>query len=232
MSGHFRKYQECYPNFEAYLRQPLNSIAAVDVFISTWDKLFPEKSWTKHTPEQSQIDTDVNEIARLYNPVYIIMDNFEQVKPKILLSNFTDKDIKVAGAGIGEDGYLYSTPMHLKITEAFELKNLCECNNGFKYDYVIKYRPDFVLESSFNTSLLNQNVRTMSSDVYPNAIDDVFLCGPDEPMEKIGKIFNKLPTLMNNFNGFVLGPELIMGDLFRMDGIKSEQCSHIGHLHR
>lgn len=156
ISGHFRTYLYLIHNFYSNVFCPFKKIGDVDIFIHTWDKLNAQKTAMSHLGNNNcYVEKDINEkeILGIYNPNKCVIGNYDKIKNKFLLSNFTN--LECSNGLRSSEGVLYSTPMMYKMWACNELKKQYEIENNFKYDYVIRMRPDLVVRKEIDTNQLN-----------------------------------------------------------------------------
>ncbi len=153
-SAHLRQYERYFPNIKEKFLQ-LSTGGQIDVFIHTWRKRGPTHSWhVSHngTEGMDLMDIDIEHVKQLYNPTIIAVENYEDIKPILLLKNFTDKT--PGNEHIYKEGICTTTPAFYKIWRCNELKKEYEQTHNFVYDMVIRLRPD-----------MNYSYRTMTLDI-------------------------------------------------------------------
>ncbi len=153
-SGQWRTGNYCYENLKQFfgILYPY-----CDFFIHTWD-INKQKCYNLSnvfSKETKLTSNDINEIKNKYNPKKIIVDDYqiaykELVKYEPLL--YTTVNI-----------FDIVQPLWYSFYKSIQLKNEYEIDNGFKYDYVIKLRPDILLHPN----------RRLSQDIemYKNELD-------------------------------------------------------------
>ena len=131
LSGQMRTFRECYKNLRKYLLLPLKP----DVFIHTWKYAGVT---TKASRDIRGEEVTLSILNELYKPKIVVIDEFKNEYSEEL------KGIKIpiilATKGIGV--YEGQLPMFYKMYECNKLKSQYEEENGFKYDMVIRLRPD------------------------------------------------------------------------------------------
>jgi hypothetical protein len=127
-SGQMRTGIENYPNIKEFFGESYNDC---DFFIHTWNfseyKTYNGSNIAKKPIIES--DEKFDEIKKLYSPKKMIVD------------------IKHIGYETAEKYGIQ--PLWYSFWKSIELKKQYEIENNFKYDYVIKIRPDLVL--NYNT---------------------------------------------------------------------------------
>jgi len=142
-SAHMRKYKNYFNDYIDNVYYPLSKLGEIDVFIHTWDTLGPKHSWHTFSTGTEGLDlikTDPIEIASFYNPKTLFIENYEKTKPILYLKNYTHK--KPGTPALYQEGICSTTVSYYKIWACNELKKDAERREGFKYDIVVRLRPD------------------------------------------------------------------------------------------
>jgi hypothetical protein len=135
ISGLIRpNFKNCFETINKYFIQLLNP----DIFISSWDS------------------KDVDEVLRLYKPIYSRIEDYNDTSIKMRINNFLyfmesiNYDIR---ENIIKSGY----PMYYKIYDVNCLKRDYEIIKDFKYDLVIRLRFDLNFEFDINNLIIDNN---------------------------------------------------------------------------
>lgn len=211
-SGQWRTGNYCYENLKQFfgILYPY-----CDFFIHTWD-INKQKCYNLSnvfSKETKLTSNDVNEIKNKYNPKKIIVDDYqiaykELIKYEPLLhTNVNIFDIV--------------QPLWYSFHKSIQLKNEYEIDNGFKYDYVIKLRPDILLHPNRRLSqdiemykneldagefYIENLIREYSIDT--NTIDDVYFLSNSESMNIASEYYLKwldwgIGDRAKSFYGFI-----------------------------
>lgn len=174
LSGHMRTFEI---TAESQVRNIIRPNKA-DVFISTWDVI----GFGKHDKWQEadfQAPLDRGRIEVLYGDYLKKLEvyNFNQVQtifPKCF--------------------YTGMVSMYWQIYQADELRRAYERENGFRYDIVVRCRPDLL----FHTGIEIEDPRQLGDVLWvrhPNEqyIDDQFALGCPRVLEIYSNLYNFLP---------------------------------------
>lgn len=138
MYGHMRTFKCCFNNLNKHLLSRIDA----DLFIHSWNTLESiTPSWhTSHICHNRSVNE--NEINLLYRPKFLRIDR-QPIAPK---------NINVVVDGVNLFGFRC---MYYSLYAANRLRKKYEFEKGFKYDVVIKIRPDILLKSNFPTDLFD-----------------------------------------------------------------------------
>jgi len=211
-SGQWRTGNYCYENLKQFfgILYPY-----CDFFIHTWD-INKQKCYNLSNVFSKQTKltlNDVNEIKNKYNPKKIIVDDYqiaykELIKYEPLL--YTNVNI-----------FDIVQPLWYSFHKSIQLKNEYETDNGFKYDYVIKLRPDILLHPNRRLSqdiemykneldaggfYIENLIRDYSIDTH--TIDDVYFLSNSESMNIASEYYLKwldwgIGDRTKSFYGFI-----------------------------
>lgn len=211
-SGQWRTGNYCYENLKQFfgILYPY-----CDFFIHTWD-INKQKCYNLSnvfSKETKLTSNDVNEIKNKYNPKKIIVDDYqiaykELIKYEPLL--YTNVNI-----------FDIVQPLWYSFHKSIQLKNEYEIDNGFKYDYVIKLRPDILLHPNRRLSqdiemykneldsgefYIENLIRDYSIDTH--TIDDVYFLSNSESMNIASEYYLKwldwgIGDRTKSFYGFI-----------------------------
>jgi SAM-dependent methyltransferase len=189
LSGHLRTFDRTYKSLMDNLVNPLSA----DVFIHTWETIGSQNSKVGSDRHTSAVSTNsrLKDINSFYNPKKINIENFDK-------KYFIDLGNKVS---IAESDKIYVAnhlgyhfAMFYSIKKANDLKIQAESENGFKYDYVIRIRPDIFLETKLNDSFFpaqkNCIVTPIIAQYHSDGINDQIAIGSSESMDKYCSLFN------------------------------------------
>jgi hypothetical protein len=178
-SGHYRTYDSCKQNISDNIITPLNTIAHVDSFISTWSGAPP-------TLAGNFTEYEIEDIK--YN-------FFKQKYSK-------DKWNKQFS---GPDTCPNAVSMHYKISRAFKLAHNYSARHNFKYDIVFRIRPDIIYDTKISTHLIKEClIKDMifmpnHHGKYPEVtkyISDWFFFGNYQTMQNILTLYDDIDSLL------------------------------------
>lgn len=182
-----------------------------DLFISTWDKR-GSSTYNGTITNKQYTDTSITEtqLKSLYKNVKgINIENYEiwldnlpmehkQIYDKGLLVPWSGKIIKCS-----------IFPQFYKIWDANEMKTKYEMENNFKYDIVLRFRPDVWLIEPIPMTYLYEYANHMSTQnkiwtlnppkiFYPNRVYDIFFYGDSDTMNKLCHAWKNILSLINH----------------------------------
>jgi len=199
ITGHVRNFLKTYPSFSEnlfYLREEND----VDVIIDTWqvsdsrytvaNKYFPSK--------ESEVDIDT--INKLYNPIHLNVEDFEQIKDKFQAEKFFPDHIlkhlylenekreknPTGGRILFKDGYFLFAPQFYKFKQANEKRKEIEKQKNIKYDLIIRTRFDIRFCQKFTAPT------DLSTLYFSLKYNDFFVCGDDDNMNIFCNVFDHL----------------------------------------
>ena len=180
LSGNLRSFKNCFNSLKTYLLDKYNC----DVFISTWD-FIDNPGDNSHNKTQSIL----NDIKTCYSPKKIEILN--------QIANMGEKYRKY----IIENGRSPNamTGMFYLIYKADQLRQNFETQNNFKYDVVVRVRPDLLLKE-------NINIPNDVNGVYiPNfghwiGINDQFAFGDRDSMKEYANLYNCLDNICDKID--------------------------------
>lgn len=192
LSGELRDSIESYK----LLKENLLDIYNPDVFISTWENLVPIKNTRLKTlpPEN---DTDYRELMRMYNPINFEVEDyssgFEEIWNQKTQQNFHKLETNANLISI--------ISMWYKTMRVTQLKSNYESLMGFKYDIVIKSRPDLKLHEPIHLFPPYENTLYIPKGWdWSGGWNDLFAFGGSEVMDIYGNIFNGLVDVTNRMH--------------------------------
>ena len=187
--GHMRTYKKCIDS----LNRNLISSLKPDVFIHTWS-LMESRTPSWHSKHISvDIETNLEDINDAYRPVDIKIETQSKYTP--------GEDKRVDGISLLGFKYMYHS-----LNEANKLKLNNEHKNNFKYDIVIKIRPDIKLKHILTVdkfkSISNNTILVGSNGT--RAVDIINI-GTSDVINTLCKIHNQIDRYFGvpGENGFV-----------------------------
>lgn len=166
ISGFLRTYHQTYN----YLVKNIISVYNPDIFIETWSS----------DDRGSSFAINEHYLKNLFNPKEI---RIEDPKTFVLPSHL--KKIK------------YRDPPNLlsmfyKIKQCNELKSNFELKNNFKYDFVIRFRGDLQLFSSFDLNAFDKNKIHVPLYGDYNGLNDQLAIGSSQSMDIYCNLFDEI----------------------------------------
>jgi hypothetical protein len=238
LSGHLRTYQQTIENF-LKVKDFLSQFSDIDIFISTWDTINSNSSWSRSLNTTSENNDEINEkeIIQLYKPRKINIENFNKLKHLFLTKNFTDFNPQenLKDKRRGDNDFLYAVSQFYKIFDCNSLKSQYENQNGFIYDLVIRQRFDhsfinFVDLNSLNREIVHiginheydlQDPTWTLSNGYSTC--DQFAIGSSKNMDLYSSVYSNLCNLLKKETYSECG-ERILWEHLKFLGIKTETC--------
>jgi hypothetical protein len=156
----------------------------IDVFVSTWSHIGFSYNTKRISPllRRDDIHNMRNDIVELFNPVSLEIENYDD-----WLDDNSNMTSIMSNSLIGGES-VTSPPQLYKIYKCNELKKKYEIENNFKYDVVIRTRPDLLYLSDLDLSDINSINHInfgINGSYYPNRIFDIFFYSNSENMDKI-----------------------------------------------
>jgi hypothetical protein len=198
-SGQIRTGVESSPNLLRFIGE---LIPYTDFFIHTWNNE-TKKNYNGcrilGRPPQN-ITEKINKISEIYKPKIMCVEEFEEV---VNLYELQKNDVNI---------FKSIPPLWYSFQKSVELKNEYELKNKFKYDYVVKLRPDIIFPSIRN--LKDEIELTMSTkkDMFyienfigihrenKLFVDDVYFFSNSEIMDVASKYYTELSQKINKTN--------------------------------
>lgn len=194
-SGQWRTGDYCYDNLKEFLGilYPM-----CDFFIHTWD-INKQKCYNLSNvfPKETKLTSnDVDKIKIKYNPKKIIVDNFYNTHSELVkYESYLQTNVNI---------FDIVQPLWYSFSKSIELKKEFEIENDFKYDYVIKLRPDILFHPNRRLSqdiemyknelekgafYIENLIREYSIDTH--TIDDVYFLSNSESMNVASEYYIK-----------------------------------------
>lgn len=163
MSGQLRTYKKCYENLMKYIVKPMNA----DIFIQVWDKV-----GASHKEGEIKSD-EVNkkEIVEMYNPKEIVIES----QPKGSSDNLYGKKVPEKLKEIEPIHYKSALSMFYQIKSCNDLAVNYAKENKFKYDIIIRIRPDTMFLQNIPKRLVRKVLKSKNVVYFVDyAIDTRF----------------------------------------------------------
>lgn len=150
-SGHLRSFEDVFSYLKETIIQPMNC----DVFIHTWDNIGTPGNRNKGDGNGIVFKTNIETIQNLAKPISLLVEkeNIHErfVKATNHINILPEEKCFIAGHVGFHVGMFYS------IFKCNQLKSEYEDLYKFKYDRVIRFRPDIRMGTKFNLSMFPDN---------------------------------------------------------------------------
>jgi len=222
ISGQLRGFEKAYASVMKYIIEPLNP----DVFIHTWENIgvsnnihrrtlpSPIESYLTHNDkkdltnftatfpnymnrlEQNKIITP-EKLQEMYNPKKFVIETEPEIKD---YDNFFNVSVPEK-LQEKEPKSQWARQLFYKIYECNELKKSVEKEENFKYDLVIRLRPDLSIGGSIDLDFLNNSLYYRIRTIDPSyQISDQFFYGDSLTMDKTCDLFKNINTLWSDYS--------------------------------
>jgi len=137
LTGHMRCWETVFPNF----KEKIIDKYSPDIFIHTWS----DEGWW--TPGDKVTETgvydnspklDIDKIVEAYNPKEIVVEHWNDFN-----SMFEERGSKFENFAHKPRNIL---SMFYKLSAGVNIMNTYAAKNGIQYDYVIRIRPDMIID--------------------------------------------------------------------------------------
>jgi hypothetical protein len=238
LSGHVRTYKKTISNF-LQLKKFLEQFADIDIFISTWDTINSNSSWSRSLNNTSENNQEINieEINEFYKPKKINIQNFNKLKRLFFTKNFTifnpPNDLKDSRRGTSE--LLYAIPQFYKIFDCNSLKLENEIEKNFEYDIVIRQRFDHLFTNFIDITNLNKDIVYIGINSKYDLQDpkwtlsngystcDQYAIGNSSNMNSYSSVYTNLTHLLKEKTYSECGERILWEHLNYLN-IKTETC--------
>ena len=152
LHGHLRTFQQTYESLKN-----ISNFKNMDIFIHTWDtldRLTPSYYNTKYSDNSINLEM----VKQLYKPKDILVET-QTIKNPDTLCPYNK---------ISLEGHKYYFESFYK---ANEMKKKYEKTNNFKYDIVIKSRPDVIYKTPLDLTKINRDTTYLLGNPINNNID-------------------------------------------------------------
>jgi hypothetical protein len=193
LSGHLREFEQAYGS----IKEKLLDRYRPDVFIATWNEL---GYWTKHDDlaiKSSGKITPIqwNNLKQMYEPKKMTSEDLsdqkqhgfnqkaDQIITSLRMAQRWGRKPNIVG-------------MFYKIHQCDQLRQEYERENNFKYDLVIRSRPDLCLKQfSLQKSKAHSDERSLYVFQDGPLVSDLLFCGSSQVMSRVCNIYNDLYTI-------------------------------------
>jgi hypothetical protein len=188
ISGELRnfEYQTIFDTYNSFIKNLEDENYEVDVFISAWSHVGVSHNLVRTDPTLDQnASSDLEErLTRTYKKItaYEIEDYNDWMEKHPSVVGIMKIPLKGGGESVTSPPQLY------KIYRCNELKKNYESANNFKYDLVIRTRPDLIYLNKIILSDLdkiNQINFGVIGSYWPNRVNDIFFYSDSNNMDKL-----------------------------------------------
>ena len=202
LSGQMRTYKSCYSSLMKNLINPLNP----DIFIDTWSNsgistyLNRRYNINKKYSIVKENEIKIEELKSLYKTNHIHIEKFKSRYVNELNGISVPEEVKK----IGPRQYQGNLPMFYKMYKCNKMKCEYEEKYNFKYDLVIRMRPDIQLKDKLPIKFFikNKNIFFRPSANHGKLpakfCTDQFGIGNSEVMDYYSNIFKNLTEYWKN----------------------------------
>ncbi len=149
LSGQMRTYKQAYKNLKKYILKPLKP----DVFIHTWEYSGITNRSKLSSKNKYGEKITYRQLKKLYNPKKAVIEKFyDEYYDELEGIKFPKKLKKDNPTKTYAD-----LPLFYKIKKCNDLKKEYEEKHGFKYDIVIRMRPDLMIKEKIPGRVLNES---------------------------------------------------------------------------
>jgi len=241
-SGFLRNIQKTFPN----IMSKMLDTHYVDFFVHTWDveEYQNEIDYVKEKIKPKLILVDTQKTFEK-NPYYFInskttsddyLNQLEQSREDKKFfpvpSEENDfkfyKDLEVVKFGCYSSFPYNFLSQFYSFYKAIELKKIYEQNTNFKYDCVIRIRPDVYLYDNISLNQMDLNILNVFDAPFHNSttltVNDHFACASSELLDTYGDCFLFLPAYYFSY-GVDFIQEIILGKHLELNNVRLNKMS-------
>jgi hypothetical protein len=192
MAGQLRTYKKCYGCLKENVLDPLNP----DIFIHTENRTGITKRASSTALDDVQDETVKREtLESFYDPI-----DLKITEP------FSSEDLREFKGVRVPEKLIQAEPDHWKgnlpnfygIYKCNEMKRHWEEENGFKYDIVIRMRPDLLIPNQIPSKVLSNPNTLWHTQSTEYQISDKMAVSSSENMDYYSLVWKKLPQYWDN----------------------------------
>lgn len=151
--GHLRSHQATV----AALRENIVDCYNADVFLHAWSTLDAQSTtwWCSERPSSATLSVQADDVKKLYNPTRMIIED----------QLWSDEYNRIS---FGNEAVPLESVMFMfhSITQCLKLISDYEKQNSIKYDFVIMVRPDVLIKSGIDATVLANEIATKSAVIF------------------------------------------------------------------
>lgn len=199
-AGHLRNFdnETIYNSIQENLLKPLKLLGKVDIFFSTWDKLNTQQCFSVYNGVSNDLvdkPIDIGQLCKLYNPVAIDIENFEQCYEFLSAKHYIGFNIDRPTQNYY--GMLSLIPQAYKVYRANLLRLNHQKSLGITYDLIIRYRPDWLVNKRGDFSHLEKDTLYIPGGYVDHVrlVEDYFACGNSKNMTFYSSLYLNLKEM-------------------------------------
>ncbi|WP_251923650.1 hypothetical protein [Salinibacter ruber] len=191
ISGQMRTYKKCY----GYLKENIISELQPDIFIYTKSKTGITTK-ADYNNESDNKAVKKKNLRKIYDPEEIFIDEpFEDKK----LKSFKGVEVPKEIIQQAPNNWKGNIPNFYGIKKCNEMKKEKEKKDNFKYDLVIRCRPDLVIKSKIPNKILKKpEILWHNHEQSPIMVSDQLAMSSSENMDYYSSVWDKLNEYWKN----------------------------------
>lgn len=193
ISGQMRTYDYCFKN----LKKHILDVLSPDVFIHTWEEVGnTTKNNSKGSNKAKKVVTQRG-LMKKYKAKAVVVEPFD----KEYFNSLGGVKVPAELIRLEPIHYKGALPMFYKIYQCNKLKEIEEAKYNFKYDVVIRIRPDILIMEPIPVQFLKENGLLWHSDLWLNPaaqISDKFAFSSSHIMDYYSSVFIYLSKYWEN----------------------------------
>lgn len=201
LSGHMRSYRKTYQSIRYNIIDPYST----DVFISTWDRIGADRSY-----DLNLIDVETSSMLKSIEVAFRTKN--------INIEKYNGKNYELYPLVKDRSNPIGVLSMFYNINKADELRRNYEIKHKFKYDVIIRSRPDILFTSSINRNHMLDAIKSdaiyFTDFAHWSGFNDQFAFGSNNAMTQYADCFNNLKNIIDrvDFNPEVLLKEHVLSN--------------------
>ncbi len=206
MSGHLRSYNEAYASIKKFILDMYNP----DVFIHTYNSpgyWTPDDNLELDNKHLDYTKEDFHHLKMLYAPIKL---QIETLTPELQKSYRDEANKLFEKYGTkkrwGRNGNIIAMFHNLK--KCYNLMKDYEQSKNIKYDFIIRIRPDLVI-NSISTIFYLDNDLYLAEKEEKEFYEDVLFAGKRDSMDKILNLYDYIEELYKQENNLLDPHDLI-----------------------
>jgi hypothetical protein len=197
ISGHMRTYKKTFESLKRNVIDILNP----DVFIATWDEL---GFWGGYDHQigfnNKENKININDIQNTFQPKKIKVDKYEDFDEMFLNRSKNFESNKIWYNEIWYTRPKNAISMYHKSNESVLLKQNFEIENDFKYDLVIKTRPDILYHEKIPSIISEYDgslFYILNKYTHHTGYGDIFFAGNSNTVDSFFNLYNDFEILFS-----------------------------------
>jgi hypothetical protein len=186
ISGEMRTYLEVYNDFKKNLIEPFNS----DVFISTWN----ESMYITSDGTKKKVNIERQKLIDLYNPVSLNLFEFKDD----FFYEYEGVKVPEELIRVKPNAFKGNIPQFFLMHDCNRLKSKYEKKSNFKYDVVIRVRPDLLIFKKPPLKKIDLSKINLKHIINDTWYSDQFAISSSALMDSYTSIFPNLKEYWRN----------------------------------